>query len=498
MEKKKVIIIGAGPGGLSSAMILSANNYDVEILEKKSEVGGRNASFTLSGYTFDYGPTFFMMKDVLEEVFRMSGRKIEEYMKIVEVDPMYGLFFNKNKVFYPTRDKYRMKKEIERVFPEGSEGYDRYLKNEGKKYDKLIPCLKVPYGKITDFFTKQFITSLPLLDAHVSLFDVLGRYFKEKDLKISFTFQAKYIGMSPWEAPGTFSIISYIEHGGGVYHVMGGLNQLSKGMAKAFQDNGGKISLNKGVKKLIIENKKAIGVELENGEKKYADYIVINADFAHAMTKLVDEEHRKKYTDKKLKSMKYSCSTFMIYLGVDKIYDLPHNGIFFSQDYQQNVNEIVTSKVLSNDPSFYIQNASVIDKSLAPEGKSTIYILVPVPNTTSHIDWEKTKEEFKEKILNLVEERAGLKDIKKHIEVEKIFTPNDWENEKDVYNGATFNLGHNISQMLYWRPHNEFEEFGNCYLVGGGTHPGSGLPTIYESGRISAEIIIKKDKKRNE
>ncbi len=234
---------------------------------------------------------------------------------------------------------------------------------------------------------------------------------------------------------------------------------------------------------------------MENGEKKYGDYIVINADFANAMTKLVDEKFRKKYNNIKLQKMKYSCSTFMIYLGVNKIYDIPHNGIFFSQDYQKNVNEIVKTKVLSEDPSFYIQNATVTDKTVAPEGKSTIYILVPVPNTTSGINWEKTKDSFKEKIFDLVEERAGLKDIREHIEVEKIFTPEDWENEKDVFNGATFNLGHNISQMLYWRPHNEFEEFENCYLVGGGTHPGSGLPTIYESGRISAELIIKKRKK---
>lgn len=495
MKNKKIIIIGSGPGGLSAGMILASKGYDVDIFEKKEYIGGRNHVFKLGEYKFDMGPTFFLMKDVLEEIFSLSGKNMHDYIEITKLDPMYRLKF-KDKEFFPSTDRKKMREEIEKVFPGNIEGYNKYLRKESIKYDKLIPCLKVPYGRLIDYLSPNLLKAAPYLDAHTSLYNVLGRYFKDPDMQISFTFQAKYIGMSPWTAPGTFSIISFIEHGDGVFHVKGGLGNLSQGMAKAFEEDGGKIHVSTPVKELIIENRTVKGVILENGEKKYADHTIINADFAHAMTNIVDEKKLKKYKKKKLDKMLYSCSTFMLYLGVDKVYDnIPHHNIIFADDYKRNVGEITEEKIISQDPSFYVQNASVTDTSLAPKGKSAIYVLVPVPNNKSGIDWNKEKDSFREKILHLMEKRGKFKDISKHIEEERIITPLEWENELDVYLGATFNLGHNVMQMLYFRPHNKFEEFKNCYLTGGGTHPGSGLPTIYESGRISADIILKKDKK---
>lgn len=490
MKKKKVIIVGAGPGGLACGMILQKNGYDVVFYEKQSYVGGRNGSLNIGEFTFDIGPTFFMMKNVLEDIFQLSGNILDEHCKFERIEPMYRLAF-RDKTFFPYTDDDRMLPELERVFPGSTSGYLKYLNKEKKKYDKLIPCLQIPYGKMTDFFRKNFRNSIPYLDAHVSLYDVLGRYFKEDDLKISFTFQAKYIGMSPWEAPGTFSIISYIEHGGGIYHIMGGLNSLSKAMARIVCNAGAKIHLSTPVKQLIVENGVAKGVELSNGNSDFADIIVINADFANAMSKIISTNDRKKYTDEKLNKMKYSCSTFMLYLALDKIYDsINHHNIFFADDYKKNVEEIINSKILPEDPSFYIQNASITDSSLAPSGKSAVYVLVPIANTTGNINWQMNRYSFQEKILDYMEKKAGMKDIRKHIEGIKVITPDDWKNSFDVFNGATFNLGHGIDQMLYFRPHNQFEEFENCYLVGGGTHPGSGLPTIYESGKISANLIM--------
>lgn len=201
----------------------------------------------------------------------------------------------------------------------------------------------------------------------------------------------------------------------------------------------------------------------------------------------------KKWTPEYLEKKKYSCSTFMLYLGVNKRYDnIPHHNILFADDYKKNVTEISRTKVLSDDPSVYVQNACRTDSTLAPEGKSTIYVLVPVPNNTAGIDWEKEQGRFRDKIVRICETKGGLKDLHKHIEVEKIISPKDWETDKLVYRGATFNLAHNIGQMLIFRPHNRFEDIKNCYLAGGGTHPGSGLPTIYESGRITADHISKK------
>lgn len=494
---KKVAVIGAGPGGLSAGMLLGHSGFEVDIYEKKKYIGGRNSELVLGDYKFDLGPTFFLMKDVLENIFQMTERRLEDYVKLKRVEPMYRLKFSEEKTFYPYSDKERekMEEEIFRVFPKEIVNYGKYLDKEGKKYDKIIPCLSTPYGSFLDYFRPNFIKAIPYLDAHMSLYDVLSKYYEAEELKLVFTFQAKYIGMSPWEAPGTFSIISYIEHKLGVFHVDGGLNKLSRAMAEVVVEEGGKFYLGQGIKKLLIKGNKVEGIELDNGEKRYYDMVVINADFANAMKNLVPEENKKKYSNDKLEAKKYSCSTFMLYLGIDKIYeDISHHSIIFADKYRENVEDIVKGNKLSEDFSFYVQNASPIDKSLAPEGHSTIYVLVPVPNNKSGIDWEKIKEEYKDKLIDALEKRGGYSDIRNHIVEQKIITPKDWEEEYDVFKGAVFNLGHQVGQMLTFRPHNKLEILDNCYLAGGGTHPGSGLPTIYESGRISSELIAKRYK----
>jgi phytoene desaturase len=491
---KKVIIVGAGPGGLSAGMLLASKGYSVTIYEKGTKPGGRNSYFKLGDYTFDIGPTFLMMKDVLESIFEQCGKNLSDYVELLRLDPLYRLKFADGRELYPSPDKEKMKQTMENFSKGSFEGYLNYLQKEDAKYEKLIPCLSVPYSKITDFFSKRLLTALPYLDAHTSLYGVLSRYFDDPDIRIAFTFQAKYIGMSPWTAPGTFSIISYIEHGGGIYHVTGGLNRLSNAMADAVKEMGGEIHFNSKVKKIIVENGSAKGVHLENGDIDKADYVIINADFANAMKNIVDPADRKKWTDEKLLQKDYSCSTFMLYLGVKKEYSsIPHHNIIFAEDYRKNVDEITKDMSLSQDFSFYVQNASVSDKSLAPSGKSTLYVLVPVPNNKSGIDWDKEKIPFRNRIIEALETRGGFEGLKENIEEELVVSPKDWSDKHSVFLGATFNLAHNVGQMLYFRPHNEFEEFKNCYLVGGGTHPGSGLPTIYESGRISAEMIMKRD-----
>lgn len=490
--KCRVAIIGAGPGGLSCAMILASKGIDVTVFEKEGEVGGRNAPIMERGFTFDTGPTFLMMRYVLDNIFASSGRDSEDYLDFIKLDPMYTLYFADGMVFRPTSDHERMRAEIERVFPGNGDGFDRFLVREKERFRKLAPCLEKDYTHMHAFMSRRFISAIPHLFTNNSLFDNLGRYFKEERLRLCFTFQSKYLGMSPWECPGAFTMIPFVEHEYGIYHVKGGLNQISKAMAKVVQEHGGRIRLGNTVKRILVEGGKAAGLELEDGRKELFDDIIINADFAHAMANLFDDGVLKKYSKESLKKKRYSCSTFMLYLGLDKIYDLPHHNIFFARDYRSNVEDIFNRKRLSKDISFYIQNASVTDPTLAPKGKSALYILVPVPNNSSGIDWEKEARSFRENVLNEVEAKTPLKDIRRHIIAERMTTPADWGSTHGVYYGATFNLAHNLSQMLYFRPHNQFEEVDNCYLVGGGTHPGSGLPTIYESGRISAELILKK------
>jgi len=486
-EQKNINVIGAGPGGLTAAMLLAKRGFKVNLFEKESTVGGRNAAITRNGYKFDLGPTFLMMKFILDEVFEEAGRDIDDYLDFVRLEPMYRLQFDDVRI-EPTTVREAMLKQLEENFPESSDGYDHFMERESERFNLMYPCLQKDYSTLSSYLSMDLIKALPKLSIGRSLFGVLGDYFKSDKLKLSFTFQSKYLGMSAWDCPAAFAILPYVEHAFGVFHVTGGLSEIPEAMSKVCIEHGVNLRLNAPVNQLILDGKKVTGVELEDGEKVFADETVLNADFGYAMKNLVPPGVLKKYSPEKVDSKEYSCSTFMLYLGLDKVYELPHHTIFFASDYKTNIDNIFKNKVLSDELSFYIRNASVTDSTLAPEGHSSIYVLVPVPNCTADIEWEEQKEQLKERVLDAMEERAGMIDLRKHIREEVVFTPRTWM-DMNVQFGATFNLAHSLNQMLYLRPRNKFEELDNCYLVGGGTHPGSGLPTIYESGRIAANLI---------
>ena len=492
MEAKTVVVIGAGPGGLASAMLLARRGFRVQVFEKAVRIGGRTAEVALGPYRFDLGPTFLMMKFLLDELFQDAARQTSDYLDCRALDPMYRLHFSdKTMLARPTpRD---MRDEIERVFPGEGAGLDKFLSSESVRFKKLYPCLQKDYGSPAALLHTTLLAALPHIAPGRSLYDVLSTYFRSEELRLAFTFQSKYLGMSPWDCPGLFAMIPYTEHAHGIYHVMGGLSQIPQAFAKVAREEGAEIHTSCGVKRVLLQGRKACGVELENGEKVACDDVVINADFGHAMSTLFPDSDLGKYKPSALSKRKYSCSTFMMYLGLDRVYpDAEHHMIVFARDYKRCLEDITKTKIVSDDLSVYIRNAATLDPSCAPAGHSALYILAPVPNNTSEIDWKKHRDAYRETILQLLEDRTPYKDLRDHIREELILTPADWEKQVSVFLGATFNMGHSWDQMLYFRPHNKFELFDNTYLVGGGTHPGSGLPTIFESARISSNLISAK------
>jgi len=216
----------------------------------------------------------------------------------------------------------------------------------------------------------------------------------------------------------------------------------------------------------------------------------MNADYAHAATTLLNGRSK---PVAELEKRKYSCSTFMMYLGLDTIYpDEPHHHVVFANDYAANVADIQSQRRVSSDMSVYIRNSSVLDPGVAPPGQSGLYILVPTINTRHGHDWAAHRDSYRNQVLERIEATTGMADLRRHIIAERIITPDDWQHSQDVFMGATFNLAHTLDQMLYLRPRNRMAGFDNLYLVGGGTHPGSGLPTIYESGRISSNLLCER------
>ena len=483
--RKHVVIIGAGPGGLTAGMLLAHRGFKVTIVEKSDRVGGRNAELKLGDYSFDVGPTFLHQKFCLDEMFAEVGLKAEDKMDFINLNPMTRLSWGDTSL-NTYSDRTKMAAELERVFPASSAGFQRYMDEQGEKFRAIYPCLQRPYHSLKAFLSPTLIKALPYVATTRSVHDVLGDYFDDERLKLAFTFQSKYLGMSPWHCPALFSILSYTEYKYGVYHVQGGLNRISHGMAEVFEELGGELRLQSPVKEITHRGRRAEGVRLIDGTFIHADAVVVNADYGHAATKLFNGNS---VPVEKMKKRQFSCSTFMIYVGLDTIYkDEPHHHILFADDYRANVADIQSERHVSDDMSIYIRNSSVVDPHVAPPGKSGLYILVPTINRRHGHDWETNKQSYADKILTRIEQRTGMKDLRRRIVEKRILSPNDWESSS-IFMGATFNLAHTLGQMLYLRPHNRCQAFDNCFLVGGGTHPGSGLPTIYESGRISANLI---------
>ncbi len=487
---RKIAVVGAGPGGLTAAMLLAHRGYDVTVFEKEARVGGRSATIEEEGYVFDTGPTFLMMTFILREMFEATGRELDDYCTLMPLRTMYRLNFE-DLSLDPSRDNEVTRERIEELFPGMGEGFDRLLAKEAIRYRYMYPCLQVPYGTKASLLSQRLLRAVPHLSLGRSLYTVLGDYFDDERLKISFTFQAKYLGMSPYECPGLYAMIPYIEHLFGIDHVEGGLSRICEGMERAAREDGARFRLSTPVSTILLDDsRRATGVELPDGSREEFDAVVLNADFGHAAGSLFPEGVIRRWSQRRLRKAKYSCSTFMLYLGVEGTFDEPHHQIVFAEDYERNITEIVGEEVLSEDMSVYVRNASATDPTLAPEGHSALYFLVPVPNTRAPIEWTpELVREYRRKVLDLVARRTSIRDLEGRIRYEKVITPPEWRDDYAIKFGATFNLGHNIMQMLYFRPHNRFEEAQGVYLVGGGTHPGSGLPTIYESGRISSNLI---------
>ncbi len=486
---KRVLIIGAGPGGLAAAMLLARSGVQVTVLERSSSVGGRTKTIGGNGFSFDLGPTFFLYPRVLAEIFQTVGRDLRDEVELVRLDPQYRLIFGSGGELTATPDVERMERAIAALSPPDAASFQSFLTDNRRKLANFKTCLETPFRGWTDVMRWRMLKLLPLLRPWLSLDQELARYFRDPRIRLAFSFQSKYLGMSPFKCPSLFSILSFLEYEYGVHHPKGGCGAVTRAMARIVTDLGGEIRLGEPATEILFDRRRAVGVRTPVGRYN-ADAVIVNADFAHAMTRLIPNHLRRRWTDRKIASKRYSCSTFMIYLGIEGRFDhLDHHTIYMARDYARNLEDIEKRHVLSDDPSFYVQNACVTDATLAPPGMSTLYVLVPVTHQHPNVDWAREGGRFRNLVLRQLGQ-VGINDVEKRIRFERVITPADWEQQHQIYRGATFSLAHNLGQMLHLRPRNRFEDLEGVYLVGGGTHPGSGLPVIFESARITSRLLV--------
>ena len=489
-NQPSVAIIGAGPGGLASALLLAKSGVKVTVFERSSRVGGRNKVFERDGFKFGLGPTFFHYPEVIEDIFQAIGLDAHEELNLQKLDINYRLIFGQGGVLDCTSNIDQMCERIAELSGEkNAEGFRKYLADNSMKLEKSKQCLQEPWFGATDLLSSRAARVAGVLRPHRSVAKDLMKIFDDERLMLAMSFQTKYLGMSPFNCPSLFTMLAYLEYEYGIFHPMGGLGSVSERMGEIAKDLGVEFRMDEAVTEVIMDKKTIKGVVTENGEF-YADKVVMNADFAQGMTSLFPDNVRRKWSNKKIDKKKYSCSTFMLYLGVNKTFDdLPHHQIYASKDYVSNLEDIEKHHRLTwDDPSVYVQNACVTDPGMAPEGCSTVYALVPVSHIHENINWDDEKDPFRNRIIDQIETKLGFEGLRESIVSELVITPEDWGDH--CYRGAVFNLAHGLDQMLWKRPKNEFDEIKNLYLVGGGTHPGSGLPVIYESARISSKLLL--------
>ncbi len=497
-ERPHAVVIGAGPGGLASAMLLAARGLRVTVLEKDQVVGGRSRTIEApegqgGSYRFDLGPTFFLYPRILAEVFAECGARLEEEVELIRLDPQYRLVFEDaagHVTLDATPDLARMEAEVARIAPRDAAGVRPFMEENRRKLAAFRPVLERAFTRTADVMGADMLRALPLLKPGRSVDADLRRHFRDPRTRLAFSFQTKYLGMSPFRCPSLFTILSFLEYEHGVFHPRGGCGSVAAAMARVAADLGVEFRFETPVDRVTFEGNRATGVDA-GGRHIAADAVVMNADFAHAMPRLVPDAIRRKWSDRKIGQARYSCSTFMLYLGVEGTFpDLAHHSILLSQDYQRNIREIEQGTV-PDTPSLYLHNPVATDATMAPPGHSSLYLLVPVPNLTHGHEWSEADTARYRKVALDRLRTLGVPDIESRIRFEKVVTPRDWRDDYAVGYGATFNLAHDLRQMLMFRPGNRFGDTQGLYLVGGGTHPGSGLPVIYEGARISANLLLR-------
>jgi phytoene desaturase len=511
-----VAIIGAGPGGLACAVLLAASGCEVVVYEAAPTIGGRTAHVRASGrrggeFAFDRGPTFFMMPYVLDEIFAAAGKRLGEMVDLRRLDPMYRLLLGRAGrepiSLDATQDIEAMCARIAAINPRDGAQFGRFINDNRFKLRHSESILRNPMRSPLDLFGpgvwKDTLKVGPVLRPDLSVHELLSKYFEDPLVRLAVSFQSKYLGMSPFECPSLFTILPFIEYEYGIWHPVGGCHALMQALARIAAELGVQIHCGAPVQRVMCEQGdgvRARGVVMGGtgplaGSVRRHDHVVVNADATWALKHLFAPEHAagasEQYTPATLDAKRYSCSTYMLYLGLDGSVDLPHHTIYVSEQYQQNLQDICTNGTLSEDPSTYVCNPSRIDATLAPAGKSSVYVLVPTPNCDGRVDWRREAAVLRERTFAQLRKRFGL-DLRglddPRIEAHVELTPDDWR-ASNINKGATFNLAHNLTQMLHWRPQNKLRGFENVYLVGGGTHPGSGLPTIFLSAQISARML---------
>lgn len=489
----QAIVIGAGFGGLASAMRLGAKGYRVTVIDRLDCVGGRGSQITQGGHRFDLGPTIVTLPEVFRDVWAATGRRFEDDVDLRALEPFYEIRFDDGESFAASSDTNAVTEQIARLNPNDLMGYTKFLKDSAKRYEFGWNVLgRRPMAKLWHLI--RVLHRFVWLRADRSVYAHVAKRFEDERLRMAFSFHPLFIGGDPFRVTSMYTLVSHLEKKFGVHYAMGGTSAIAKAMAGVIEADGGSVMLNTEVGEIIVENNRVRGVTTKCGRVLRADVVVSNADPAHTYKTLLAKHRKRRWTAKHLDSRRWSMGLFVWYFGTsgtrDKWADVGHHTILNGPRYKGLVEDIFLKGKLADDMSLYVHRPTVTDPSAAPEGGDTFYALSPVPHLgfENGVDWAQMAEEYRAKVARVLDEKL-IPGFEAHLSESLVFTPEDFRDRYLSPLGCGFSIEPRILQSAWFRPHNVSEEVKGLYIAGAGTHPGAGLPGVVASGEVVAGLV---------
>ncbi len=489
-EKPAAAVIGGGFGGLALACRLQTAGFDTVLFEGRDKLGGRAYVYELDGFTFDAGPTVVTDPSALQEVFDGAGKKLEDYVELIEVDPLYRLHWEDGYAFDYTKDSARLEEQIAAKSPKDVEGYRRFYQYSEAVFEEgYIKLGAVPF--LNFWSMVKAAPQLTTLQAFRSVYGRVADFIEDEQLRQAFSFHTLLVGGDPHKTSSIYALIHALERKWGVWFPRGGTGALVQGLGRLFQDLGGTVRLGDPVEEIKAVGDKVTAVTTKSGFHQEFDTVASNADVVHTYEKLLGRNARGQTMSRSLKSKRYSMSLFVAYFGVKKQYpDIAHHSILFGPRYRELIAEIFKGPNLPDDFSLYLHRPTATDPALAPAGCDGFYVLSPVPNLDkADIDWSVVGPQYRDRIFEYLEERY-LPGLRENLVTSHIFTPADFKTELNAHAGSAFSLEPVLTQSAYFRLHNRDDRLNNLYFVGAGTHPGAGIPGVVGSAKATAALMI--------
>ena len=491
-SNRNAAVIGSGFGGLGAAIRLQSAGIQTVLYEARDLPGGRAYVYHDEGFTFDAGPTVITAPHVLTDLFDLTDRKLQDYIKLMEVQPMYRLIWSDGDRFDYVRDEATMVQQIAERSQSDAEGYQKFFEYAKKVFHKgYTELADRPFLKFSDMMAVS--PALIKLRADRSVYKTISKYVKDDHLRQALSFHSLLVGGNPFQTSSIYTLIHYLEREWGVFFPEGGTHALVRTLVKLFEELGGEIRLSTPVKSVdVLKNGKGNVHRITDGNGAQQDYdmVISNADVHHTYKKLYSNSKVAQKRAKKLEKMDWSMSLFVLYFGTDIEYnDVAHHTILFGPRYKELLDEIFKGSKLPDDFSLYLHVPTVTDKSLAPEGCSAAYVLAPVPHLgRADVDWDSIAEEYGDRIIEALE--VEMPELSKHIVTRRHITPKTFENELAAYKGSAFSVAPKLTQSAYFRPSNKDSGIDGLYIVGAGTHPGAGLPGVLNSAKATVDLIL--------